>query len=234
LSYTLEIIADESWATHTARRFDDRVRPGIRVCLPAGDTVRSFYHEVARQTSLDGIEIFLLDEFGGLPSGDPARCEAMIEHDLLERAHGSPIVRWPDVDTDNPVREAERYRDLLADGGIDLAIVGLGGNGHVGMNEPGATPQAAARVVELAASTVAHAADYGATTAPTWGITVGLAELLGAGELWLLVTGEHKRVILARTLNDPISSDLPASLLRNHPNLTVFADVSAAATLRRR
>lgn len=227
MSVDVKIFADADWASQVAGRFDQQVGPGTRICLPTGDTVRPFFAEVARRTDLAGVQIFMLDEFGGLPEDDPGRCESMIKRDLLDHARGSPRTRLPDVDAADPVHEAYRYADLLDDGGIDLAIVGLGRNGHVGMNEPGATSDLTTRVVELAPSTSQHATHYGATTTPTWGITVGLAELLAARELWLLVTGGHKSDILRRTLNDPVGPELPATQLRQHENLTIFADESA-------
>jgi glucosamine-6-phosphate deaminase len=233
LSHDLEVLADGEWAARAAGLFETTVRPGMRLCLPTGDTVRPFYHEVARRMTLEGVQIFLLDEFGGLPEGDPGRCEVMIRRDLIDRVSGSPTVIMPDVDAADPGLESRRYADALRDGGIDLALVGLGGNGHIGMNEPGSTPDLVTRVVDLAASTTEHALHYGATSAPTWGITVGLAELLDSSELWLLVTGKHKQEILARSLEGPVSPEVPASLLRRHPNLTVLADESASLGLSR-
>lgn len=229
----LEVIPEDSWATEVAAVFAERVERSLRVCLPTGDTVRTLYHVVAKETSLDGVSIFLLDEFGGLPKNDPGRCETMIRSDLLDRASGSPSFSLPDVDAADPAEAALRYAAQLADGGIDLAVVGLGANGHVGMNEPGTTDDLRTRVVTLAPSTIEHAATYGATSAPTWGITVGVAELLEARELWLLVTGSHKREILARALDGPIGPAIPASLLRAHPNFTVFADDAASLKLSR-
>lgn len=232
MTVAVRVIADADWAGHVAEEFGRRVGPGSRICLPTGDTVRPFFAAVANRTDLDGVQIFMLDEFGGLPEGDPGRCETMIRRDLLRHARGVPKTRLPDVDAADPDHEAYRYADLLEDGGIDLAIVGLGRNGHVGMNEPGATADLTTRVVELDPSTSAHAAHYGATITPTWGITVGLAELLAARELWLLVTGEHKSDILHRTLNDPIGPEIPATQLRDHDNFTVFADESAVGSQR--
>jgi glucosamine-6-phosphate deaminase len=233
LSHNLEVFPDETWVARAAVLFEKRVRPGLRLCLPTGDTVRPFYREVARRTTLEDVQIFLLDEFGGLPVDDPGRCEVMFERDLVARLSAAPTVRLPDVDAADLALECRRYSDLLRDGGIDLAIVGLGRNGHIGMNEPGSTPDLATRVVDLASSTGRHALDYGATASPTWGITVGLAELLETRELWLMVTGRSKSEILARSLEGPIGPAIPASLLREHPNFTVLADESASIELGR-
>ena len=115
---------------------------------------------------------------------------------------------------------------------LDLALVGLGMNGHVGFNEPGSRPGDPTRVVRLARSSrEAATARYGAVQPPTGGITVGLARLLEADEAWLLVTGAHKASILRRALRLPEGPDCPASYLRRHARLTVFADEAAASEL---
>ena len=166
--------------------------------------------------------IFLLDEFGGLPRHDPARCAAMLRRDLP----GVPFLA-PDVDGEDPEAAAGAYGHTIDDGGLDLAVVGLGGNGHLGMNEPGSSPLSETRVVDLARSTSAGALRYGATIEPLWGITVGLRQLMGARELWLVVSGGHKAEILRRVLADQIGPDLPATFLREHHNARLLADAAA-------
>jgi glucosamine-6-phosphate deaminase len=116
--------------------------------------------------------------------------------------------------------------------GLDLVVLGLGMNGHVGFNEPGSFADSPTRIVRLAASSRAAAmARYGAATVPTAGITVGMDRILAAGEVWLLVTGNRKAGILRRALRDPEDPDCPASCLRRHPNLAVIVDEEAAALL---
>jgi glucosamine-6-phosphate deaminase len=108
-------------------------------------------------------------------------------------------------------------------------------NGHVGFNEPGSRPDDPTRLVRLAVSSrEAATARYGAARTPTAGITIGLGRLLEAGECWLLVTGARKAAILRRALDEPEGPDCPASYLRRHPRLVVFADEDAAAGLRSR
>ncbi len=76
MSHRLEVYPDDSWAGAVAELLVERARPGLRLCLPTGDTVRPLYRELAGRTDLGGVQLFLLDEFGGLPEGDPGRCEA--------------------------------------------------------------------------------------------------------------------------------------------------------------
>lgn len=220
----VEVVADDLYAESVAKRLETTVTSGTRLCLATGGTLAPVYRRVGR---LSDVTILLLDEFGGLPPGDPGRCMSMLRRDLLDHLTPAPSVVVPDVDAPDPHAAATAFRDVVSDG-IDLAVVGLGLNGHIGMNEPGTPVDAPTRVVELAPQTSANASNYGATIAPTWGITVGFTELMNAAEIWLVVTGRHKRQILARTLTDPIGSDLPATNLREHPNLRVIVDRSAS------
>jgi 6-phosphogluconolactonase/glucosamine-6-phosphate isomerase/deaminase len=222
VTFKVEVLADEEWAKTTAKRFSD-LDPK-RVCLATGNTMTPFLHHIAG-LDLSRTTVFMLDEYGDLPVGDQGRCQSMIERDLLERADRPPTVHIPRLDPPEP----QRYREMMNRGGLDLAIVGLGANGHIGMNEPGSRSDSTTRVVQLARSTGERAADYGATTTPTWGITVGMGPLLGAQELWLMVTGPGKRDILRRTLTEPIGPDLPATFLREHARCIAFVDVSAAS-----
>lgn len=223
MSPSLEVFAVEEWPGIVAQRLNQRMleRPGLRLCLATGNTTRPVY----RETRINGEpEIFLLDEFGGLPGNDPARCAAMLRSALPGYGFHAP-----DVDSDDPAAAASEYRVLIDEEGLDLALVGLGGNGHLGMNEPGSTRDSVTRVAELARSTSSGALAYGATIRPNWGITIGIRELLEARELWLLVTGQHKRDILTRVMTSPLGPDLPATFVREHPNAIVVADTAAAA-----
>lgn len=151
----------------------------------------------------------------------------MLERDLLSRLTERPaeVVGW-DTSSD-PVTECARVEREVVAGGLRLAILGLGTNGHVGTNEPGSSIESRSRLVELHDQTARGAFAYGADTLPTQGFTLGIGTLMEADEIWLLVTGAHKRDMLHRVLNDPVTNLVPASLLRGHPNFTVFADNEA-------
>ena len=180
---------------------------------------------------LSSSTIFVLDEFG-LPPGTAARCDEMIQRDLLDFLPAPPgAVHALDVDAPDLEAECLRYEAAVNDGGLALAMLGLGGNGHLGLNEPGSGSDTVTRVVQLTPETGGHATSYGSDDPATWGMTLGIASLLAADELWLLVTGAHKAEILVRSMNDEIGPDVPATFLRTHPNVTVFADEAAAALL---
>ena len=237
----LEILPDDSWAVEVAGRLVARLQgnPELRVCLPTGDTPSPVYAELVAaegrgDVSLASATVVLLDEWVGLSPDDPARCDARLRAELLDLLGAPPRFVPIDVDGPDPEAAAEAH-DAVAAAGLDLAVLGLGLNGHVGFNEPASRPDDPTRLVRLARSSRdAAAARYGAGRVPTAGITVGLGRLLDAGECWLLVTGERKASILRRALEDPEGPDCPASYLGRHPRLTVFADEGAASRLRRR
>jgi glucosamine-6-phosphate deaminase len=225
LSLDVEVLGEEEWSLLIGRRLTEIMagHHGMRMCLATGDTTSPVY----RQTRVaGGPSIFLLDEFGGLPPQDPARCAVMFRRDFAY-----PRFSVPDVDSPDPDAAAESYGEAVRDRELDLAVVGLGRNGHIGMNEPGSTRGSRTRRVELAETPSRRALAYGASTTPLWGITVGLAELMESRELWLVVTGAYKAEILAETMGCTIGPDLPASFLRDHPNATLLADTAAARLL---
>jgi len=234
----IEILPAAAWAPTVAAELIARLaaRPSLRICLPTGETPSPVYAALAAAeargaVSFAGSTIVMLDEWVGLPPGDPARCDVRLRSELLDRLRVPPSL-FAAIDVDGPDPDEAATRHDAAAVGLDLAVLGLGTNGHVGFNEPGSSPDDATRLVRLAVSTrEAATARYGASRMPTAGITVGLARLLAAGEAWLLVTGERKAAMLRRALEEPEGPDCPASYLRRHPRLTVFADDGAASLL---
>jgi 6-phosphogluconolactonase/glucosamine-6-phosphate isomerase/deaminase len=236
MTVRLEVVAADAWADRVARELIDRIRarPALRLCLPTGDTPTPVYERLVAATqrgdlSFTGVTIVALDEFVGLEPWDPARCDQRLRRELLDGLAEPPrAVHLVDAADPDPAAAAARH-DAIASEGLDLVLLGLGMNGHVGLNEPGSGPDSPTRVVEIAATSRAAATErYGAGTAPTHGITLGMDRLLGAREVWLLATGERKQAILARTLRDAETSEVPVTFLRRHPRLTVFADEAAA------
>jgi glucosamine-6-phosphate deaminase len=229
----------DDWAERVAADLAARLRaePGLRLCLPTGETPAPLYAALVAaaergDVSLEQASILLLDEYVGLPPGDPARCDTQLRRQLLDRLpHPPATVHLVDPDPADPGAAVARH-DAVAAAGLDLVLLGLGTNGHVGLNEPGSTASSPTRVVALAPSSRAASVDrYGASEAPEHGLTLGMDRLLESGEIWLLVTGEHKAGILERALNDVETPDIPATYLRRHPRLRVLADEAATARL---
>lgn len=230
----LEVFEDDRWADQVAGRWQKSMErhPAARLCLPTGDTPRPLYEIAAPVIEFGSSEVFLLDEFC-LPPGDPARCDEVFQNDFLSRLNSPPVaVHSFNAQVSDLEAECDRIGRLIDNGGLDLTVLGLGGNGHLGLNEPGSAADSLTRVVSLARPTKNAAKEkYGSRVEPEYGMTIGMRQILASREIWLLVTGEHKAGILEQALKGPIGAEVPASYLRSHPNVTVCADESAARDL---
>ncbi|MBU6400179.1 MAG: glucosamine-6-phosphate deaminase [Verrucomicrobia bacterium] len=235
----LRFDSEAAWLAGVAAAWRDRLcrHPRLRMCLPSGKTPEGVYAAMAAavkagNASFRTTEIFALDEFGGLRPDDPGRCVNMLRQQLIDRID-LPRDRFHALDVQAPNLEAMcRAYDGDIGRGFDLVLLGVGLNGHLGMNEPGSTRDCPTRRVALHPATVESAARYlNHDRLPTWGVTVGLKQLLNSKEVWLLAAGPAKAEILARAVNGPVSTDVPASLLREHPNCSCFLDAEAAARL---
>ena len=189
-----------------------------------------------RQDLLAGWSSFNLDEYVGLGPSDPESFAAS-----MERFLGAPLglapgqLRLPDGLAPHPEREARRYgQAIAAAGGLGLQLLGLGDNGHVGFNEPPCAAAAPTRCLELDPSTRRQNAGLfaaGLAAVPERAITVGLAEILAAETVVLVVSGEAKAEVLRRSLEEPPQPQVPASWLQGHPRLKVLVDGAAASRL---
>jgi glucosamine-6-phosphate deaminase len=235
----LKFDSEEAWVEGVATFWRDRLRynPRLRICLPSGHTPNRIFAAMgyavkARQVSFREAEIFCLDEFGGLAPDDQGRCANMLGRYLLLHID-LPERQFHRINIDAPDLESVcREYDQAIEPGFDLTLLGLGLNGHLGMNEPGSSADSSTRRVDLAPGTVASSAKYLIhSKLPTWGVTVGLKQLLGSKEVCLLVNGSAKADIVRRTTQGPISEEVPSTLLRNHPNSFLMLDADAAAQI---
>ena len=220
----------------------DRLHPQRPLGLATGRTMEPVYASLARRlgrlepalaASLrDTWSSFNLDEYVGLAPQDSASFAATMARQLVEPLGLAPErVRLPDGQAADPEAEARRYGAAVAAvGGIGLQLLGLGLNGHVGFNEPPSEPAVACHCVALSDHTRRqNAGAFGGDpdAVPRRAITLGLAEILAARRVLLVVTGAEKAAILHRALEEPPSADLPASWLQLHPALTVIVDADA-------
>lgn len=223
-----------------ARRIAEAIRghPSLVLGLPTGRTPLALYAEL-RKLSADagldwsGVRTFNLDEFLGLGSRDEGSYRRFMERQLFEHVNLTPAhIHFLDGRADDAAEECARYeRAIAAAEGLDLQILGIGANGHVGFNEPG--PELIARthrVRLLERSRADNAWWFGGDIGhvPTEALSMGMATILSAREIVLMATGEGKTEAVARMIEGPITTELPASFLQLHPNVTVMLDEAAA------
>jgi galactosamine-6-phosphate isomerase len=203
-------------------------------CLATGSTPVRTYERVASQARksselFDPLRVLQLDEWLGLPAGDPGTCEAYLQQRVI-RPWGISQRRFVRFSTAPGQSDAEckRIEDWLArNGPIDLCVLGLGRNGHLGFNEPGKTLCPVAHRVRLSEETRAHKMVSHASVKPAYGLTLGMAEILQARQILLLISGADKRKPLHRLLRGEISTEFPASLLHLHARTTIYCDREA-------
>ncbi|HVS10569.1 MAG TPA: glucosamine-6-phosphate deaminase [Planctomycetota bacterium] len=207
--------------------------------LAAGRTPVPLYRELVRMRheeglALDEATLVQLDEYLELPAGHPASFSSFLRRELLEPA-GIPAERLiaPPCDAAEGERElacAAIEHAIRAAGGIDLQILGIGLNGHLGFNEPGSHRDSRTRVVELDEETRRHAArDFGSIEdVPRKAITLGLGTILDARRVRALAFGAEKADVVHRMLGEDVGPALPASFLREHGDAMLVVDGDAA------
>jgi galactosamine-6-phosphate isomerase len=231
----LKILTDHEAMSRAAAGFMAREfagNPRLLVCLATGGTPTRAY-ELLRarkpRPELGHLRVLKLDEWEGLSADDPGSCEAYLRWHVLG-PWGVARHRYAGFKGthSNPEKECHRVRRWLArNGPINLCVLGLGRNGHLGFNEPGETLCPTAHRAQLTEETRAHPMVSNATTKPVHGLTLGLAEILRARRILLLVSGEHKREPLHRLLRGEMSTHFPASLLCLHHDVTILCDREA-------
>ncbi len=215
-----------------------RARPDAVIGLPSGETPLGMYRELARRVDageldLSHVTAFAVDEFYGVPAGSPGTNAAYFATHVQFPLHALHV---PRSDAPDPDGESARFAALLREiGPPDLVVLGIGTNGHIAFNEPGAPFDSRVRPVHLTEeSRRAHTDAFGdLDRVPRAGLTIGIADILDARRVLLLASGSAKAPIVARALRGPATAEVPASALRSHPALTVIVDRAAAAELHR-
>jgi glucosamine-6-phosphate deaminase len=210
--------------------------PGTRnVMVAGGNTPLELYRRIAaRRLTLSHLNVFALDEYVGVPLEEPRNCANLLRRSVAD-AWGIPRTQFFTISSLErgalaSVQEHER-RINDADG-LDVVVLGLGQNGHLGFNEPGSAEDSIARVLELEHSSIeANRKWFGGDYAPTKGVTVGLKTILDARHVLIMAFGTHKMMSVKFMIEGPRDSRCPASFLQGHPDTCVCLDEAAAAQL---
>ena len=219
-----------------------RARPDAVLGLATGSTPLRLYAELRRRHHEAGLSFarataFLLDEYVGLPDGHPQRYHAVIDHELTDRVDLRPgSVHAPDGNAADVPAECARYDAAIRGaGGVDVQVLGIGGDGHLGFNEPGSSLASRTRIKTLTARTRRDNARFfdDPDDVPHHVLTQGLGTILEARHLLLLATGGSKADAVAAAVEGPLSASCPASALQLHPHASVLLDEGAAKGLAR-
>lgn len=208
--------------------------------LATGSTMEPVYEQFINQVSqqnvdLSGLTTFNLDEYLGLGMQHPQSYHFYMHQHLFNRlAFGLDQTFLPDGLCNDVEKQCRTYSKLIAQaGGIDLQLLGIGTNGHIGFNEPGTAFNSRTHVVELSERTRIDNGRFfdSRDQVPTQAITLGLQDIMEANQILLLATGANKAQVMADLYHSEIDESMPASIIKRHPNAMIIVDQEAAALL---
>lgn len=241
---TLKVFEDNSsLALFAAHQILDCVRqkPDAVLCLTSGDTPLKTYTrivELAQQTRTDlsRVTFFALDEWLGIPTTSPGSCYYIVMENLLKPLQiDAKQFHYFDGLAKDPQGVCDSiHKKLQQLGGLDLIFVGVGLNGHIGLNEPGTPKHLHAHISDLDPMTIDIGQKYFTEkTVLTKGLTMGLADFLEAKTAMVIASGKKKAPIMKQALEGAVSNSLPVSLIREHKHGFVLLDAEAASELSR-
>jgi glucosamine-6-phosphate deaminase len=218
-----------------------RQNPSITLGLATGGTPIGTYKNLILDhhkngTTYKNVSTFNLDEYIGLSVDNKNSYRYFMNEQLFNHIDiNINNTHVPLGDIENTESECSRYEELIRKHcGIDLQIIGIGCNGHIGFNEPGTPFNSTTHIVQLAESTInANARFFNRVEdVPKSAITMGISTLLKCREILLFVSGENKKEAMFKLLTGKVSESFPASVLKNHPNVTIITDQAAIGGLK--
>ncbi|WP_444685330.1 glucosamine-6-phosphate deaminase [Alkalicoccus luteus] len=213
-----------------------RLQSGMRVLgLATGGTPIRFYERLTKQInhhshSLKELTTVNLDEYIGLGATHPNSYHVyMQEHFFKHVDIPMEHAYLPDGKAASPEKEADDYEKLVTSLGIELQLLGIGANGHIGFNEPGSPFDGKSRVVDLTEETIEANARFfeKEEQVPRQAVTMGIGTIMKAEEILLLASGAEKAEAVRDMIEGPVTEEVPATVLQRHPNVTVIADREA-------
>ncbi len=217
-------------------------KPTAVLGLATGSSPLAIYDELVSRCDAGLISFqqargFTLDEYVGLPADHPERYRTVIDTVFVSRVDFAPgAVQAPDgLATDIPAACAEYENAIHQAGGVDLQILGIGTDGHIGFNEPGSSLGSRTRIKTLTRQTRLDNArffDGNVDLVPTHCLTQGLATIMAARHVVLVATGRRKAEAVHQLVEGPVSALWPATILQHHPHATALLDDAAAHRLQ--
>lgn len=241
----MKILILEDAAVATARAAEMiaaqlAIKPGSVLGLATGGTMEAVYERLIALHRAGGVSFaqaqsFNLDEYVGLPGDHPCSYRSYMAEKLFDHINIAPeAAHLPLGDAQDPATEAARYEaEIAAAGDIDLQLLGLGLNGHIGFNEPTSSLTSLTRLKTLERSTRDANSRFfpEGETPPRLAITMGIGTIMRAREVMLVATGAAKARAVAQVIEGPISARWPGSILQMHRHATLILDRAAASQL---
>jgi len=220
-----------------------RANPHLVLGLATGSTMERVYRQLVQMHKEESLDFslcstFNLDEYVGLFPTDPNSYRYYMNHNLFRHVNiDMRNTHLPNGMAENLEQECRNYEALIHRfGGIDLQLLGIGQDGHIGFNEPGSALQSRTRVKALTPTTIRQNSPFfgGEQHMPRRAITMGVGTIIAARRCLMLATGKDKAEVIAKAVEGPISSMVTASALQLHPHCTVIVDEDASAFLQER
>ncbi len=201
------------------------------IVLPTGESPRGAYRLFVKAVKeegllLDGVTFIQLDEWAGIGQENPAGCGYYLKKELFEPLGISPS-QWIAFrgEAQNLEEECRRVEGMLEKmGKINLALLGVGKNGHIGLNEPGDSWQILAHPVRLTPKTLTHSMLAGEKVKPAWGLTLGIGTFFRTQQILLIASGPGKEEVISFFLEDKVSPQYPVSILKLHSNAVCIVE----------
>lgn len=224
----------QSAAQYAYNQFEQALKDGATTFgLATGSTPEPLY-QLLRESDLDFTQAtsINLDEYYGLSADHPQSYAYYMNEQLF---HAKPFAHHylPDGTNTDPLQETARYDQLIEDNPIDLQILGIGQNAHIGFNEPGTSFNSKTSLVDLTESTIQANQRFfeQMEDVPKQAYSMGIQSIMGAKKIILLAFGENKAQAIYDTVEGPVSEAVPASILQNHPDCYILLDEAAASQL---
>ena len=215
--------------------FADALAGGARTFgLATGGTPETTYKKlVASDLDFSQCTSVNLDEYVGLGPDNPQSYNYYMRTHLFD-AKPFKANYLPNGLAEDPDAEVTRYNGVIAAHPVDLQLLGIGRNGHIGFNEPGSPVDGKVRKIKLTESTIEANARYFDNEAdvPQYAYSMGIGQIMAAKQILLEAFGDKKADAIAAMVDGPVTPEVPASILQRHPNVTVIVDEAAAAKLK--
>ncbi|RST74223.1 glucosamine-6-phosphate deaminase [Siminovitchia acidinfaciens] len=235
----MNVLIFESPEEATKAAFDiviKRFEEGLKtIGLATGSTPLKLYEKLRdTNTDVSHVTTVNLDEYVGLEPTNPQSYNYYMNEELFKYMNFA-TTNVPNGVAEDLEKECERYEEILKNHPVDLQILGMGPNGHIGFNEPGTSFDSITHIAELTPSTREANKRFfdKEEEVPTRAITMGISSIMNAKEIMMLAFGEGKAEAVRNMIDAPVTVDCPASVLQNHPNATIILDKAAASKLQR-